>query len=174
MKNLDVEYSPSNSLGDIEYSCDLEDDDLENIKSPTSAASYFNISSRAPLHTDIPFDTTLEEDILLLNSQIEFKEKKRKSEDLPEYEQNPSKIRKLWNIMKYPFQKVTTGTTNVEHELNISKAEVVTEKENPIVQEVEIILENSNENEEIDTEKEEEIEEVSENIVNKQKFCSIM
>lgn len=173
MKNLDVEYSPSNSLGDIEYSCDLEDDDLDNIKSPTSAASYFNISSRAPLHTDIPFDTTLEEDILLLNSQIVFKEKKRKSEDLLEHEQNPSKIRKLWNIMKYPFQKVTTGSTSVEHELNISKAEVVTE-ENSIVQEVEIILENSNAIEEIDTEKEEEIEEVSENVVNKQKFCSIM
>lgn len=170
MKNLDVEYSPSNSLGDIEYSCDLEDDDLGNIKSPTSAASYFNISSRAPLHTDIAFDTSLEEDILLLNNQIVFKEKKRKSEDLPGHEQNPSKIRKLWNIMKYPFQKVTS----VEHELNISKADVVTEEKKPIVQDVEIILENSNEIEEIDTEKEEEIEEVSENIVNKQKFCSIM
>lgn len=172
IKNLDIEYSPSNSLDDLEYSCELEDDDLENIKSPTSAASYFNISSRAPLHTDIASDTTIE-DILPLNSQILFNEKKRKSENLPEYEQKPSKIRKLWNIMKYPFQKVTTGTTSLEYGLNISKADVVTEEEKP----VKIVPENSNEIEEIDqlvdNEKEEEIEDVSEN-VNKQKFCSIM
>lgn len=161
---------------DNDYSHDLEDDNLEldDVKSP----SYFNISSRAPLHSNIELDSTLEDDILPLE-EVLINEKKRKSEDFPEEEQKPSKVLKLWNFMKYPFQKITTGVSTNENELNISKAEVITEEETSVTPEIDVCENNSSNleteevNKSINLETETE-NNVSENTIVKQKFCSIM
>jgi hypothetical protein len=161
-------------VDDIEYN-DLDDDDLElnNIKSP---ASYFNISSRAPLHSHGEFDITLEDDILPLDEEIlQINDKKRKFENSPEEEQKTSKVLKLWNIMKYPFQKITTGTSLNENELITSKPEVKNSDDNPMVTNV---SENNSDHFEIgesnklvDPEIEIEVKDTSET---SKKFCTIM
>ncbi|XP_060849282.1 protein ecdysoneless homolog [Rhopalosiphum padi] len=178
IKCLNIPYSPSDSLDDNEYSHDLEDDDLElnNIRSP---ASYFNISSRAPLHSTKDLDTTLEDDILLLDEEVLISERKRKFEDLPEQEQKATKILKLWNLMKYPFQKITYGTSISEDEPNISIAEAIVEKENSLEPETAVSEDNSDsvKTEEKNTQNNSEAD--GENVdtstnENTQKFCNIM
>lgn len=177
MKCSDIPYSPSESVDDIEYN-DLEDDDLElnNVKSP---ASYFNISSRAPLHSHGELDVTLEDDdILPVDEEIlQNNERKRKFENSSEEEQKTSKVLKLWNIMKYPFQKITIGTTMSENELITSKPEVKNREDNPIVSETNMNENNSDnlETEESnklnDSETETEVNDTSET---SKKFCIIM
>ncbi|XP_015380330.1 PREDICTED: uncharacterized protein LOC107174044 [Diuraphis noxia] len=177
IKSLDIPYSPSDSLYDND-SQDLEDVDLEldNIESP---APYFNISARAPLHSFKDLDTTFEDDILLLEKEVSNNERKRKIEDLEEQEQKSTKIIKLWNLMKYPFQKITYGTSISEDKSNISTAEIVVEKENSIEPEMTVCENNSDDakieenNTQNNFEAGEETEETSTN-VNTQKFCYIM
>lgn len=169
-----IPYSPSNSLDDTEYSHDLEDEDIElnNEKSPVS---YFNISSRAPLHSLKELDSTLEDDILSFEEVI-INERKRKFEDsIEEQELKSSKIRKLWNIMKYPFQKIITDTSR-ENESNVSNAELVIQKESLVSEIEERIINNEKETERINTSNNPEIavENSSECTTNTQKFCSIM
>ncbi|XP_060876135.1 uncharacterized protein LOC132949323 [Metopolophium dirhodum] len=177
IKCLDVPYSPSDSLYDND-SHDLEDDysELNNIGSPTS---YFNVSARAPLHSYKDLDTTFEDDILLLEKEVLNNERKRKFDDLAEQEQKSTKILKLWNLMKYPFQKITFGTSISEDKSNISIAEIIVEKENTIEPES-AICENNSDNEKTEEkntqnnfEADEEIVDTSIN-VNTQKFCNIM
>lgn len=176
IKSSDIPYSPSDSLDDNEYSRDLEDDDLDNIKSP---ASYFNISSRAPLHSNNELDNTIEDEMSTLEEEIISSERKRKFEDTPD-EQKPSKALKLWNYMKFPFQKITIGTFIYTNKSNISEAEeMVKEEESSVLEN--IICENNSdilESEEINklnnTETEPKIEDTSENTINKQTFCSVM
>lgn len=177
IKSLDIPYSPSDSLYDND-SQDLEDVDLEldNIESPTP---YFNISARAPIHAFKNLDTTFEDDILLPDREVLNNERKRKFEDLAEQEQKSTKIIKLWNLMKYPFQKITYGTSINEDKSNISIAEIIVEKENSIEPET-AVCENNSDNsktEENNTENNfeagEEIEDTSTN-VNTQKLCNIM
>lgn len=179
MKCLDIPYSPNDSLDDTKYSHDLEDDeDLEsnNIQSPVS---IFNISSRAPLHSNDDFDT-LDDDILPME-ELEINLRKRKIEDSLEQEHNSAKVFKLWNLMKYPFQKVTIGSSINKNEANISKAEIVTEEDEQfILPETATVHEYDSNNlkiEDINTsngiETKPEIEDVSENTITK-KYCSIM
>jgi len=175
MKCSDIPYSPSNSLDDNEYSYGFEDDDLEtnNVKSPVS---YFNISSRAPLHSNHEFESTLEDDIIPL--EIEINERKRKFEDLQVQQSN--KALKLWNIMKYPFQKIAIGSSIIENEGNISKADVVIEEEEGIsntavykndANNFEPKEINDSNNIEIETE----VEDTSDNTIKKNfKVCNIM
>jgi len=175
MKCSDIPYSPSDSLDDNEYSYGFEDDDLEsnNVKSPVS---YFNISSRAPLHSNHEFESTLEDDILPL--EVEINERKRKFEDLQEQKSN--KALKLWNIMKYPFQKITIGSSIIENKGNISKAEAVIEEEeekpNTTVYENDANHFESKEiNDSNNIETETEVEDTSDNNIKKNfKVCNIM
>lgn len=148
-----------------------EDIELNNVKSP---ASYFNISSRAPLHSLKELDSTLEDDILSFEEVI-INERKRKFEDSSEQEQKSSKIRKLWNIMKYPFQKITTGTLR-ENESNVSSAELVFQNESIVSQIAERKNNNEKETEGINTLNNPEIavENNSECTTNTRNFCSIM
>jgi len=142
-------------------------------------ASYFKLSPRAPLHSHEDLDTTLEDDILLLEEEALTNERKRKFEDLPEQEQKSTKILKLWNLMKYPFQKITYGTSIKEGESNISKAEIIAEKETSFEPETAVCENNidtvktEEKNSQNNSEADEEIEDISEN-VNTQKFCNIM
>jgi len=177
IKCVDIPYSPSDSLYDNDTQ-DLEDVDLEsnNIESP---ASYFNISARAPLHSFKDLDTTFEDDILSLKKEILNNERKRKFEDLAEQEQKSTKIIKLWNLMKYPFQKIAYGTSISEEKSNISIAEIIVEKENSIEPEI-AVCDNNSDNAKTEekgtqnnSEAGEEIEDTSTN-VNTQKFCNIM
>lgn len=171
-KCSDTPYSPTDSLDDNEYSYGFEDDDLEsnNVKSPVS---YFNISSRAPLHSNHEFESTLEDDILPL--EVEINEKKRKFEDL---QQKSNKALKLWNIMKYPFQKITIGSSITENKGNISKAEAVIEEEeipNTIVYENDANHFESKEiNDSNNIETETEVEDTSDNTIKNFKICNIM
>lgn len=179
VQNSSIEYSPSNSSSDTEYSCDLEDYNLENVQSPSLTTSYHNVSSRAPLHNNTDdFDSTLEEEIKPLTSHILVNEKKRKIENNLEEERKSYKILKLWDIMKYPFQKITTGSVIRENQSsNISKAEDLTDKESPAVLET-VTDDSSSEteelNESITTDTKAEVQETSESAVNKQTNCSIM
>lgn len=159
--------TPDDSLDDNEYSPEFEDEDLEsnNIRSP---ASYFNISSRAPLHD---LDTTLEDNIFSLEEETLILDRKRKYNDLSDNDEKSSKILKLWNIMKYPFQKLTTDTS-------INK-NVIIEEDNEIVPGLDISVNSDKlETEEAmtsnNTDTKEEIENTSENTTNKEKFCNIM
>ncbi|KAF0715941.1 MATH and LRR domain-containing protein PFE0570w-like isoform X2, partial [Aphis craccivora] len=108
---------------DVDLDTAFEDDILLQdeevlIRSPTS---HINISSRAPLHPDVDLDTAFEDDILLQDEELLINKRKRKFEDLPEQKEKPTKIRKLWNFMKYPFQKITSFSTSIsENEPNIS------------------------------------------------------
>ncbi|VVC28153.1 Hypothetical protein CINCED_3A001343 [Cinara cedri] len=178
IKGSDIPYSPSDSIDDNEYSHDLVDDDLDNIKSP---ASYFNISSRAPLHSNNELDNTLEDEISTLEEEIISSAKKRKFEDLSE-EQNPSKVLKLWNYMKFPFQKITIGTSMYTNKSNTTEAtkkiiNKVKESSVPVITLCENdseILESEEINKLNNTETEPEIESSFENIKNKQTFCSLM
>ncbi|XP_050063706.1 uncharacterized protein LOC114121953 [Aphis gossypii] len=62
------------------------------------------------------------------DEQVLINERKRKFEDFPEQEENPTKIHKLWNLMKYPFKKITSLNTSInENEPNISQDEVIAE-----------------------------------------------
>lgn len=154
----------------------MEDDDLEsnNVK---SSVSYFNISSRAPLHSNNEFDNTLWDDILP-HEDVEIKERKRKYEDLQE--QKPNKALKLWNIMKYPFQKITIGTSVIQNEGNISKAEVVNEIEEPTMSNTTVCENDDNNfvakesNEPINFEPEIDVEDTSDNVKKDFKICNIM
>lgn len=169
-----IPYSPSNSLDDTEYSHDLEDEDIE-LNDEKSLASYFNISSRAPLHSLKELDSTLEDDILSFEEVI-INERKRKFEDsIEELEQKSSKIRKLWNIIKYPFQKITAGTLR-ENESNVSNAEVVIQKESILSELEEHKTYNEKGTEEINTSNNHEIgvENDIEGTTNTRKVCSIM
>lgn len=175
-RSIDNVYSPSDSLEDIEYSHDLEDVDLDsdNIKSP---GSFFNISSRAPLHSADEFDITFEEDILPLKTQVLINENKRKYEDQSEPGQKSSKMLKLWNIMKYPFQKITVGTSVTDNESSVSKAEIITEKENsetPITSDNKNDISETDETDTTEVETQAETEKTSENDKNITKFCRIM
>lgn len=151
----------------------MEDEDIElnNVKSP---ASYFNISSRAPLHSLKELDSTLEDDILSFEEVI-INERKRKFDNSSEQEQKSSKIRKLWGIMKYPFQKIIASGALSENELNVSNSELVIQKESIVSQ----IVEHKN-NSEKDTEglntsnPEIAVENNSECTTNTRNFCNIM
>lgn len=148
-----------------------EDIELNNINSP---ASYFNISSRAPLHSNSELDSTLENDISPLTNVV-VNEKKRKVEDLLEQEEKSSKVFKFWNIMKNPFQKITNGTITDDENISISTA-VLTEKDKSIIPEMTVNeadknnLESENKNTDVDTE----VQGTSVNTTNKRKLCSIM
>lgn len=152
----------------------MEDNDseLNNVRSP---ASYFNISSRAPLHSHQDLDTTLDNDILQLEEEVLINKRKRKFEDSPEQERKSSKILKLWNLMKYPFQKITYGTSINGDESNISKAEIIVENENCLESETAVCENNGDGVEPVQnaSEADGEIEDTSGN-VNTQKFCIIM
>lgn len=189
--DMDIPYSPNDSLDDNEYSHDLEDDDLElnNVLSPVS---FFNISSRAPLHSNNELELSVDDDDDVLfrlrkdeedtyQERNNIIEKKRKCEDSEIPEQKSNKVLKLWNIMKYPFQNITFGTSVNENETNISEAEVVEEDENSKVPETAVCENNSDHLEEAEeiiesnnTETETENVVTSENTVNKQNFCSVM
>jgi hypothetical protein len=177
IKNSDHVYSPSNSLDDIEFSHDLEDDELKsrNIISP---AFYFNISSRAPLHSVNDFDPTLEEDISLpLKETIVIdNSKKRKYEDLLEDNQKSSKVLKLWKIMKYPFQKISMGTLTNENDSTIPKSEVMIKDNKSMISETTVNENNVNEIYKSNgNETETEIGDTTEeNTTNKQTFCNIV
>ncbi|XP_022164050.1 uncharacterized protein LOC111029383 [Myzus persicae] len=177
IKCLDIPYSPSDSLYDNDsHDLEYDDSELNNIESP---ASYFNISARAPLHSYKDLDTTFEDDILLLEKEVLNNERKRKFEDLAEQEQKSTKIIKLWNLMKYPFQKITYGTSISEDKSNISIAEIIVEKENSVEPETADCESNSDnaKNEEKNTQNNVESGEDSEDTsinVNTQKFCNIM
>lgn len=81
--------------------------------------------------------------------------------------------------MKYPFQKITYGTSISEDKSNISIAEIIVEKENSIEPDSAVCENNSDnvkpeeKNTENNFEADEEIEDTSIN-VNTQKFCKIM
>ncbi|XP_050429027.1 uncharacterized protein LOC126838561 [Adelges cooleyi] len=139
----DIPYSPNVSLDSNDYSHDLDDDDefdFDNVKSP---ASYFNISSRAPLHSNIELDITLEEDdILVEKGASSSNERKRKFEDSPEREQLPNKVTKFWNIIKFPFHKITTGVLANSNQLNTSEAEIVSKEESTEMPNNEIVSDN--------------------------------
>ncbi|CAI6377378.1 unnamed protein product [Macrosiphum euphorbiae] len=130
IKCLDVPYSQSGSLYDND-SHDLQDDysELNNIGSP---ASYFNISARAPLRSYKDLDTMFEGDHFLLKKEVLNNKRKRKFEDLVEQDQKSTKLLKLWNLMKYPFKKITYGTSISENKSNISKVEIISENENTV------------------------------------------
>lgn len=187
---MDIPYSPNDSLDDNEYSHDLEDDDLE-LNNVISPVSFFNISSRAPLHTNDELDLSIDDDDVLfrlrkdeedthkeINNTIE---KKRKCEDAELPEQKSNKVLKLWNFMKYPFQSITFGTSVNQNETNISVAEAAEEDENSKVPETAVCENNSDHLEEAEeiiesnnSETETENEVTPENTVNKQNFCSVM
>lgn len=124
------------------------------------------------MHVNNDLDTTLEDDILSVE-EVLINDRKRKYKDLSDQDEKSSKILKLWNIMKYPFQKITYGTS-------INENEITVEQENEIVPEVDICVNNSDklETEEIltsnNTNTKEEIENTSENITYKHKFCNVM
>lgn len=125
-------------------------------------------------------DNTFEEDILSLEEEIVRSEGKRKFEDLPE-EQKPSKVLKLWNFMKYPFNKITIGTSIYSNESNISDAvEVDKKEEESSIPETNMYKKKSDmiESDEINylnnDESQPEVENTSENTINKQKFCIVM
>lgn len=186
LQNSPIEYSPSSSSY-AEYTCDLENESLEHIQSPTSSVvSYLNISSRAPLHTNTDdFELKLEQDILAqsilpLTKQI-VHDRKRKIEYELEQEKKPSKIIKLWKIIKSPFQTVAIGTAIHENKLpNTSKAEMPSLSEESDIEsfdvsETETINENNSElNEPINTDTGSEVKETNQNNVTRGTFCIIM
>ncbi|KAL4083058.1 hypothetical protein QTP88_028388 [Uroleucon formosanum] len=177
IKCLDVPYSLSNSLSDND-SHDLEDDnsELNNIRSPTS---YFNISARAPLCSYKGLDTTFENDNFLLTKEELSNERKRKFKDSAEEDQKSTKIFKLRNLMKYPFQNKTDGTLISEDKSNTFMAEIIVKEENTIEPEPAVCKNNSDnaktkeKSTQTNFEAAEEIEDTSTN-VNKRKFCNIM
>jgi len=179
IKCSDIPYSPSDSLDDNEYSHNLEndDDDLEsnNIKSPLS---YLNISARAPLHSNSDFESTLEDEILPLE-EIEFIRKKRKFEGLHEQEQKSNKALRIWNIMKYPFQKITVGGSVIENKGNISEAQAVIEDEEEHTVPIQLCENDSNNSEEMNepnnTDIETEVNNASDNTIKKNfEICNLM
>lgn len=97
-----------------------------------------------------------------------------------EQEHTSGKVLKLWNIMKYPFQKITIGTSINKNEANISKADVVIEEDEKSVLPEIAVHENDSYNSEVEdmntsngTEIKTEIADTNENTTNK-KYCSIM
>lgn len=120
-------------------------------------------------------DNTFEEEISTLEEEIVSSEGKRKFEDSPE-EQQPSKALKLWNYMKNPFKKITIGT--YVNESDISDAEEVhKEEEESSIPETNMYEGKSDilECEDINNaEAQLEIENTSENTINKHKFCIVM
>jgi len=88
---------------------------------------------KTPLHSDTGLDTLFKDYNLLQDEEVLINERKQKFEDLPEQEEKPTKIRKLWNLMKYPFQKVTSFNTSIsENEPNISIDEAIAGKKNSL------------------------------------------
>lgn len=178
VKCLDIPYSPNDSLDDIEYLHDLNDDEDLKSNDIQSPLAIFNISSRAPLHSNNEFDI-LDDDILPVE-ELEINLRKRKIEDSLEQEHNSGKVLKLWNIMKYPFQKITIGSSINKNEANISKAEIVTEEDEKFILPETAVHEYDSNNlkvEDINTsngvETKPAIEDASENTIIK-KYCSIM
>lgn len=169
---LDSPYSPSDPLDNNDYdSLDLEDDtELNNINSP---ASYFNISSRAPLHSGNELDSSLENDISPLEDVV-INERKRKIEDLPNEEARSSKVFKFWNIMKYPFQKITNGT--ITDDQNISESTPALNVEDKPV--LPVMTAYETDNDDLKTENKitntDTADDTPENTINKKNLCSIM
>jgi len=158
----------------------LQDEEVL-IRLPTT---YFKITSRAPLHADMDLDTSFEDDILLQDKEVLINERKRKFEDSPEQEEKPTKIRKLWNFMKYPFQKITSFSTSIsENEPNISidevKTEAIARKKNSFEPEIAVWENNSDsikpeeKNSQYNSETDVENEDTSTNETSQQ-FCKIM
>jgi len=118
----------------------LENDYLElnNIALP---ASSFNISARAPLHSYKGSDSTFEDDNFLPEKKVLNNERKRKFEDLVKQDQKPSKILKLWSLLKYPFQKKTC--TSLSEDKSNTPIEIIVEKENTIEPESTVCENNS-------------------------------
>eukprot|EP00102_Acyrthosiphon_pisum_P020582 XP_016657792.1 PREDICTED: uncharacterized protein LOC107883005 [Acyrthosiphon pisum] len=105
IKNLDVPYhNKSHELKD-------NNSELDIIASP---ASSYNISARAPIRSYKNLDSVLENDNFILENEILNNKRKRKFEDSAEEDQKSTKIRKLWSLMKYPFQKKTYCTSKTE------------------------------------------------------------
>jgi len=149
----------------------LQDEEVL-IRSPSS---YLQISSRAPLHSDGVSATAFEDDILLQDEEVLINERKRKFKDLPEQEEKPTKIHKLWNFMKYPFQKITSIS---ENEPNISINKVITEaiagKKNSLEPETAVCENNSDSVKPEEKTSQNNSETDGENEDTSQKFCKIM
>eukprot|EP00102_Acyrthosiphon_pisum_P026286 XP_016663496.1 PREDICTED: uncharacterized protein LOC107884908 [Acyrthosiphon pisum] len=169
IKCLDDTYSPSGVSSYYSDSHDLLNDntELNNIGSP---ASNFNISRRAPLHSHNDLDTAFEDDHFLPKKEILNNERKRKFENMVEQDQKSTKILKLWNLMKYPFQKITSGTSIRENKSNISIPEIITEPELAVFKNTE---ETEEKNTQQNFEADDGIEDTSIN-VNTQPICNIM
>lgn len=155
----------------------MEDDDLE-LNNPKSPAPYFNISSRAPLHSGGDLDITLEDDNLASDAEILLiNERKRKFEELPEEHQILCKSLRLWNIVRYPFQKIPVGTSLSKNETIVPKPEITIKEDNLIVPETNMCENNSDNleieesNKCIDPETETEAKDTSGTT---KKFCTIM
>eukprot|EP00102_Acyrthosiphon_pisum_P023031 XP_016660241.1 PREDICTED: uncharacterized protein LOC107883859 isoform X1 [Acyrthosiphon pisum] len=168
IKCQDDPYSPSGSPYDSD-SHNLQNDytELNNIGSP---ASNFNISRRAPIHSQNDLDTTFEDNHFLPKKEILNNERKRKFETMAAQDQKSTKILKLWNLMKYPFQKITSGTSIRENKSNISIPEIITEPELAVCKNTE---ETEKKNTQHNFEADDGIEDTSIN-VNTQPICNIM
>lgn len=158
---------------------DNDDDDIIESNNITYPASYCNISSRAPLHSNSEFESTLQDDVLPLEFEVEVIEKKRKFEDLHEQEQKSNKALRLWNVMKYPFQKITVNRSTIENEDNISKAQAVIEDEEEHTEPTQLCENDSNNFEEINElnnmDIETEVNVTSDNTMKKNfKICNLM
>ncbi|XP_050063625.1 uncharacterized protein LOC114128992 [Aphis gossypii] len=149
----------------------LQDEEVL-IRSPSS---YLEISSRAPLHSEGVLATAFEDDILLQDEEVLINERKRKFEDLPEQEEKPTKIRKLWNFMKYPFQKITSFSTSIsENEPNTSITEAIAGKKNSLEPETAVCENNSDIVKPVEETSQNNSETDGENEDTSQKFCKIM
>jgi len=125
-------------------------------------------------------DTSFKDNILLQDEEVLINERKRKFEDLPEQEEKPTKKRKLWNLMKYPFQKITSFNTSIsENEPNISMDEVIAGIKNSLKPETAVCENNSDnvkaeeKNSQNNSETDGENEDTSTNETSQQ-FCKIM
>lgn len=92
----------------------MEDEDSENKHIMSLSTSYSNIFSRLPLNHKQLEDTSDDDN-------LQYQAKKRKLEVSPRHEYlRANKIKKVWDIIKYPFQKTTAETSMVCEVENIT------------------------------------------------------
>jgi len=202
IKCLDNSYYPSCSFNEIENTDD-SDNDFDLYK-PGPSMSYSNILRRAPINAYKDYNTIFEDDDIslldnkiltnkVLNKELLTNKQKRKFEVEPE--QKSSKRLKLWNLIKYPYQKMIYGTLRSEDESNISISEIINQIQNSLESDFETDEENNSEaseevedtsikiqnslesdfetDEENNSEASEEVEDTSIN-VNTRTFCNIV
>lgn len=176
IKCLDIPYCSNDSVDVTKYLQDLDNENAQSeIIQPSS--STYDILSREPLHSNNEFETMMEDYILPLEKE-EINLRKRKSVDPLKQEYYSGKVLKLWNILKYPFQTTTIGSSI--DEAIISKVEDINdEDEKSILPEMAVNENHGNNlgvtaiNPSYGTETNSKIEDTSEMIKNK-KYCSIM